>query len=111
MRDAEGKFTKGRHFLGVNLLFSLGDVAGVCFSDPFETFLQPLSGGVLLRVGEQLVRLSANFPSFIIRQLVTHLLDEYEQRPLRALAVATPFGDPPRAFNDRLCLLLMLEAT
>ena len=59
--DAEGEFAEGGHFLCMNFLLALRLVAGVGLGDGFEALAQPFPGGVLLRVGEQLVGLRADF--------------------------------------------------
>jgi hypothetical protein len=108
--DAEGEFAKGGHFLGVNFLFALGDVASVGLGDLLEALFESLSSCVLLGVGKELVRLCANFASFVIGQLIAHLLDEYQQRPTRTLTVTAAFRNPPCAFDYWLCFGLMVES-
>src|SRR5215217_7595836 len=110
MGDAEGQFAQSGHLLGVNFLFALSFVARVSLSDGFQALAQPFARCMLLGVSEQLVGLGADLAAFIIGQLITHLLDEYQQRPPCALTISTPFSDPPRPFDNWFCLLLMIQA-
>ena len=64
---------------------------------------------MLLGVGEELVGLGADFAALVVGELVAHLLDEYQQRPARALPVAAAFGDAPGAFDYGLGLLSMSQ--
>jgi hypothetical protein len=60
---------------------------------------------MLLRIREQLIRLRPNLPPLIIRQLVTHLLNENQQRPTSTFAITAPLCHTSRALKDRFRLL------
>jgi hypothetical protein len=105
--DPERQFAEGGHFLSVNLLFPLSFMARVGLCDGFEALAQPFAGGLLLGISEQLVSLRPNFAPLVIGNLVTHLLDEYQQRPPCTFTVSTALRDPSCAFNYRFGFLPM----
>ncbi|HEX5603632.1 MAG TPA: hypothetical protein VFX63_13830 [Pyrinomonadaceae bacterium] len=92
-------------------LFTLSFIARVGLSDRLKALPQPLASRMLLRISEELVSLRPNLPALIIGQLLTHLLNQYQQRPPRAFTITAPFGQTPGTFDDRLRLLLMPEPT
>src|SRR6185369_565601 len=93
----------------MDFLFTLGFIAGVCLGDGLKALPQPFAGGILLGISEKLVGLRPDLPAFIISQLLTHLLNQYQQRPPCALTIATPFCNSTRPLDNRFCLLLMPE--
>ena len=96
--------------MGVNFLFPLSFVARVGLGNGFETLAEPLAGGMLLGVREQLIGLRPNLTALIISKLLTHLLDEDQQRPPRPFLIATSLSDTPGTFYYWLRLLLTPKA-
>jgi hypothetical protein len=94
----------------MNFLFPLSFVARVSLGNRFETLTEPLTGGMLLRIREQLIGLRANLTAFIISKLLTHLLNKDQQRPPRPFLIATSFSDTPGTFYTWLRILLTPNA-
>src|SRR5678816_409903 len=95
----------------MDFLFTLGFIARVCLGDGLKALPQPFAGGILLGISEELVGLRPNLPAFIISQLLTHLLNQYQQRPPRCFIVFTTLCYSLCSLKNWLSFMLLSEAT
>jgi hypothetical protein len=79
--------------------------------DHIEALFQPFPGGILLRIREQLVRLCPYFPPLIVSELVTHLLNKYQQRLSGAFAMSASFRYTSSPFNNRFGFMTVAQTT